>query len=188
MHVRYVVDQRDISDDGLHLAFADETGVFVFEMGDPFERAWLVSETEVIPEDDQAIARLAADDVDLRRKAVVPAPLPITLADAGPAASVTISEWGATSLRLRVDVTAPQLLVISQIFYPGWQVEIDQQLAQLLRVNSVLQGVVILPGQQEVVLTYWPASFQWGGIISVVALILSVVLLWFFRPTAHRQK
>ncbi len=169
MSVRYVVDQRDISDPGLQLVF-EEDELKVFEMGDPFDRVWFVSETEAIFNNEQAIARLAADDFDLRRTAIVAAPLNVSLEDSD--ATAAIVDFNPTRLDVEVDASGRQLMVVSQIYYPGWQAKIDGQPAELLQVNAALQGVVVPAGNHLVQLTFWPNTFVWGLIISGVALLI----------------
>ncbi|MCL4304181.1 MAG: YfhO family protein, partial [Anaerolineae bacterium] len=173
--VRYVLDKRNIADAGLRLVF-EEDDLKVFELGDPFPRAWLVGNVEVIAADQQAITRLGSDSFDLRRTAVVPTPLDLPPSD--PAAStVTLLEAGSTRLKAEINASARQLLVFSQIYYPGWQATIDGQPADLLRVNVVQQGVVVPAGQHTVELVFSPGSFWLGAAISVIAMLICLVLL-----------
>ncbi len=175
MNVRYVVANRDLANDGLSLVF--EAGdLKVFEMGDPFPRAWFVSTTEVIPEDDRAIARLAADDFDLRRGAVLADSLATPL---GEVLTSTVTGLAFSPTRLTATVAAADrhLLVFSQIYYPGWQVQIDGRAAELRRVNVVQQGVVVPPGNHTVTLTFRPNSFRAGMIISVLGGVIWGIMI-----------
>ncbi|MCB0195514.1 MAG: YfhO family protein [Anaerolineae bacterium] len=181
MNVRYIIDERDVGDSGLPLAFED-AGLYVYQMGDPFERAWLVGEVEVVPDMADALERIANDDFDLQRKAVIAKPLADDLAG-NPEGTVNQVEFTPTTLRLQVDVSSSQLLVISQIFYPGWRATVDDAPVELLQVNGVLQGVVVPPGSHTVHLEFWPRSFTIGVWVSVVGLI--IFLVFVFRPTSN---
>lgn len=180
LSVRYVLDKRNIADAGLRLVF-EEGDLKVFELGDPFPRAWFVGNIEVVPDDSQAITRLGSDAFDLRWTAVVPTPLGLPPSD--PAASiVTPLESDSTRLKAEINASARQLLVFSQIYYPGWQATIDGQPADLLRVNVVQQGVVVPAGQHTVELVFSPGSFWLGAAVSIVALLICLVLLvWSSR-------
>jgi hypothetical protein len=177
LNVRYVIGQRNIADAGLALVFeADE--LKVFQMQDPFPRAWVVSDTEVIPDADQALTRLAADVFDLRRQAVVERPLAQPLSP-GSAATVTLTEFSPTSLTVKATTTESNLLVLSQVYYPGWQATVDGQLAELVRVNLILSGVVVPPGDHTVQLRYSPGSFWTGAVVSIIALMMTLGgLIW----------
>ena len=175
MNVRYVVDTRDLHGDGLTLV-SEEDELKIFEIGDPLSRAWLVPDVEVIARDDEAIARLAADDFDLRRSAVVAEPLEVTLADTSNA-TVMVRDFKPTELVLQVEATGNHLLVLSQIYYPGWLAQIDGQPAQIRRVNVVQQGLVVPRGNHTVALKFFPNSFLWGSIISSGGLLAWLLIV-----------
>ncbi|MCB0154905.1 MAG: YfhO family protein [Anaerolineae bacterium] len=175
LNVRYVLDTRDIADAGLRLVF-EEDGVQVFEMGDPFPPAWLVSHTETVAGDEAALARLAADDFDLRHTAIVAEALPEPLAEAS-GATVTVTHLTPTHLQAEVQATGWQLLVFSQIDYPGWQATLDGQPVEIRRVNGILQGVLVPAGAHQLDLRFWPVSFWAGSLISGVGLLLWLGLI-----------
>ena len=175
MNVRYVVDNRDIAGEGLTKVFAGDE-FSVFEVGDPFPRARFVRDTEVIPEDGPALARLSADDFDLRRAAIVTRPL----FDAPGAASLspaTVVNFSPTRMTITAEETSDQLLVVSQVYYPGWQARLDGRPVELLRVNVIQQGVLVPAGQHTVELVFQPVSFWVGGVVSIVALLVAGGLL-----------
>jgi len=179
MNVRYVIDRRDIGDPGLRPAF-EEDELKVFEMGDPFERAWLVSAVEIMADETAIVQRLAADGFELRRIALVSEALAQPLHPAA-TGTVSVSEFSPTYLEMAVTTQENQLLVLSQIYYPGWRAEIDGRPADLLRLNLVQQGLVIPAGDHLVRLTFRPNSFIAGGFVSGGALLLSVAMLVWGR-------
>lgn len=184
MTVQYVVEQREVGDAGLLPVFA-EGDTTVYQMADPFERAWLVGSVEVVVDDTQAVARLADDGFDLRRQAVVAEPLDAALAAAG-GGSVQVQKISPTRLELRSSASGEQVLVISQIFYPGWRATVDGAATDLLRVNVVQQGLVVPPGEHLVVVEFWPRSFQTGLVVSLIALLLWGGLLSLPRRRRRR--
>ena len=171
MNVRYIVDQRDISNEGFKQVFA-AGDLRVFEMGDPFPPAWFVWQTETITDDRAALARLADDSFDLRQQAIVAEALPEPLAEAAQS-SVTVTRLSPTRLHAKIQATGRHLLVLSQIYYPGWQASLDGRAVQIRRVNGVQQGVLVPPGAHQLELRFRPQSFWWGSFISGLG-----VLLW----------
>jgi hypothetical protein len=177
MNVRYVIDRRDIGDPGLRPVF-EEGELKVFEMGDPFERAWLVPSVEVMADGSAIVQRLAAAELELRQIALasVPPALPLRPAATG---TVSVSEFSPTYLEVDVTTQENQLLVLSQIYYPGWRAEIDGRPVDLLRLNLVQQGLVIPAGDHLVRLSFRPNSFIAGSLITGAAFLLSVgMLIW----------
>jgi hypothetical protein len=179
MNVQYIVADRDLGGDGLSPVF-EEGDHRIFQMRDPFPRVWLVAQTETMPDEAQAIARLASDDFDLRRAAIVPANLADSL-QAVSSSSATVSYFTPTRLTVVVDTSEPQLLVLSQIFYPGWRAKINGQPVALLRTNVIQQGVVMPAGKHQVELIFQPNSFRLGVIISMLGGIIWLALLLLGR-------
>jgi hypothetical protein len=177
MNVRYVVDHRDIASDGLSLVF-EEDELKVFEVGDPFPRTWFVSQVEIVPEDGQAIARLADDNFDLRRSAILADALTVPLSEAS-ASTLSIIDFSPIYLKIEVEATGTHLLVLSQIYYLGWRASIDGLPAELVRVNVVQQGVIVPAGKHTVELSFKPDCFWWGAIVSGVgvSIWLTIVVL-----------
>jgi len=186
MNIRYIVAERDIGDAGLTLAFA-EGDLNVFEMGDPFPRGWFVSETELVPDDAQAIARLAAADFDLRTTAVVAKGVATPLTDIS-AATASLVYFSPSQIIVTVEAAGHHLLVLSQIYDPGWQVEIDNVAVPLLRVNVVQQGVVVPPGRHTVELTYRPHSFWLGSLLSLAGLAVCLIVIGWNRVLRSFKK
>jgi hypothetical protein len=175
MNVNYVVDQRDIGDAGLQPVY-EEDETTVFRVGDPFDRAWLVTEVVVVPDWDRAVAALAEPDFDLRGTAISEAPLAANLTPGEPG-TATVREFKPRYLSLEVGVSGQQLLVLSQIYYPGWRALIDGKDADVFPVNLVQQGVLIPAGEHQVELYFRPDSFSAGLVISGLASIICVATL-----------
>jgi len=175
LNVRYIIDSRDLSSKGLALQFSEEN-LKIYEILDPFPRAWFVEMVEVISDDSLAINRLSEDAFNLRRQAVVDTALPISL-EKHTATIHQIEQVNSTYLQLNVSAEGSSLLILSQTYYPGWQAYLNNQPVPLYRVNVVQQGVIIPAGYHEVELRFEPSSFWWGSIGTIVALLICVGLI-----------
>jgi uncharacterized membrane protein YfhO len=70
------------------------------------------------------------------------------------------------------------LAVIPGCFQPGWKAWIDGEKTDVFKVNLSSKGIVVPPGEHEVEMKYFPSSFLYGAIISILSvLIISVFLL-----------
>ena len=81
-------------------------------------------------------------------------------------------------MELEVDAQSRGLLVLSENYYPGWRATIDGQSAPIYRVDSGLRGLVVPRGHSRVVLRYAPASVYWGGLLTSVAFLGTLVAIW----------
>ncbi|MBI3861620.1 MAG: YfhO family protein [Planctomycetia bacterium] len=89
--------------------------------------------------------------------------------------------------RVEIDAVSERggTLVLTDLDYPGWQVEVDGRPTAGVVVDGMLRGVAVPAGQHTVTWIYRPASFFWGAGISVAAL---VVLITLAIPAFRRTK
>ena len=81
---------------------------------------------------------------------------------------------------IKVQAAAPALLVLSDLFYPGWEAAVDGRPAEILRANYVMRAVAIPQGAHEIRFLYRPASFR-AGLAASAAGCLAVALLISWR-------
>jgi hypothetical protein len=83
----------------------------------------------------------------------------------------------------------PATLVMLIEKYPGWQVTIDNQSAQLLNVSGYM-GVAIQPGQHRYIFKFQPVSFYIGLVISLISCLILLVLFTngkIFQITVYKM-
>lgn len=176
-NVHYVLSDRELDGPGLRQLFPHappqegEKVVYLYAVTDPFPRAWVVHQLEVVRDRAAALQRISQDEFDLRRTAVVEHPLEIELPSSpmeGSRAQVTF--FSAEALELEVQAAANGLLVLSEMDYPGWHASVDEHPAPIVTTNGVLRGIPITAGLHRVRLWYAPTSVQVGTIITLVTL------------------
>ncbi|MGQ9786672.1 MAG: YfhO family protein [Anaerolineae bacterium] len=177
-NVHYVLSDRELDGPGLRRLFpqippqGEEKTLYLYAVTDPFPRAWVVHQLEVVRDRVPALQRISQDEFDLRRTAVVAHPLeiaPPTYPVEGSRAQVTF--FSAEALELEVQAVADGLLVLSEIDYPGWHASVDGQPAQTVTANGVLRGIPITAGLHRVRIWYAPVSFQIGTLITLTTLV-----------------
>jgi uncharacterized membrane protein YfhO len=109
--------------------------------------------------------------VDLRRVAVTGKDLPGLTNDKAPAGSARLTEYGRQNAVAQVNANRPALLVLTDVYYPGWKAKVDGHDAPIERVDYLLRGVRVPAGAHRVELEYQPASWRAGWILSLAALV-----------------
>lgn len=71
----------------------------------------------------------------------------------------------------------PKLLFLSDNYYPGWKVFVDNKENKILRADYTFRAVAVPAGNHEVIFKYEPLSFYAGLAISLLSFI---ILLWLF--------
>ena len=66
---------------------------------------------------------------------------------------------------------SPGLLVLADLFDPGWTAEADGRPVEILRADGIFRAVVLPAGTHRVVFRYRPASVFIGGALSALALL-----------------
>jgi len=85
---------------------------------------------------------------------------------------------------LDATLETPGIVVLSDVYYPGWKLTIDGQPVPILRVNRMMRGAAVPSGKHRLVYHYDPSSFRVGRAVSVGGLVALVVfgIISFWRP------
>ena len=172
-----------------------------------FPRAWVVHEARFVENSSSDRQRsilgalLYQDDAlwheagrpvhDLRRLAFVEADPESRRAvaralagshDTGPPEAVEFVRDEPRRVELAVAPRTPGLVVLADVYYPGWRLTIDGQPAEIVRVNRMMRGAVVGAGRHQLVYTYEPLSFRAGLMASLAGLIaLAGLAAWSIR-------
>lgn len=135
-------------------------------------------------------ARVGADhsNRDWRNEVLLEQPPEVPLSTEPPSkeAELEIVHYGADSVFTQVNLPRDGIVVLNDVFFPGWQAKRDGRDAPLLRANYIARGVYCPAGSHTVRFRYRPASFVAGGTISTLAL-LGCVLVWAHAGWRRRQ-
>jgi hypothetical protein len=72
---------------------------------------------------------------------------------------------------LDATLDSPGIVVLADVFYPGWELSIDGQPAPIYRVNRMMRGAAVPSGKHRLVYRYDPSSFRIGRAVSVGGLV-----------------
>ena len=154
----------------------------VFENRSAFPRAWLTHETVVEPSVNAVFRALDNPAIDLHTTALMEAPLPRPLEKtAGGSESVRFRSYEPDRMAMDVDTPAPALVVLSEMYYPGWRARVNGKPAEIYRVDGALRGIIAPGGTALIELEYAPGSFRAGAIITVLTLLCVLagsILAW----------
>ncbi|MFL6211179.1 MAG: hypothetical protein ACJ74W_20185 [Pyrinomonadaceae bacterium] len=172
---------------------AEMDGVLILRNLRACPRAWLVAEGEAV-DGEEALRRISGASpraFDPRRTALLevsPDELPQL---SGAAATwermmAHVSAYEPSHLVIDTDALAPTVLVVSEIFYPGWAATVDGQPARILLTDYLLRGVALPPGRHRVEMRYTAPAARGGAIISACTLLLLGGLFVYSRRRPHR--
>jgi hypothetical protein len=165
--------------------------VQVFENRLALPRAFLVplagGGIEVLPNEGAQLSRLRDPHFDPQHRVILSAMPDGLVAELpnearGSRAQVERVDVATNSVDLSVDTDSPGIVVLSQIYYPGWQVFVDGISAPILQTDYALTGVLVKEGTHAIRFLYRPASLRFGlaitlGTILIVAAMITVLYL-----------
>jgi len=76
-------------------------------------------------------------------------------------------------IEIHSSAKAPAWLVLSDVWYPGWQARVDGEPTQLLRADYLFQAVRVPAGEHQIVLSYQPLSFRVGAALSLISILIA---------------
>ncbi|MEJ7654868.1 MAG: hypothetical protein WKH64_16785 [Chloroflexia bacterium] len=105
------------------------------------------AEHEVVRLDDsEALQRR----LDPRRVAAVSRPVNVV----APADEVAITSYVADRIEMRVNLSSPGLVVLSELDYPAWKVKVDGRAQPVVRADGALRAVAAPAGEHTMVWYY----------------------------------
>ena len=130
------------------------------KVADPFEVAWVEAP-------DSALAGLSGEPSG-------PEPVRVIMTD------------DPTLVELEVALRSTGLVVLADICYPGWTLEIDGRPAEILRTNRAMRGAVVPAGRHRLVYRYRPRSVVIGAAVSAIGGLAWLGIVAFGRVRRDR--
>lgn len=193
LNVRYVVGAKDVALDWekFALAFDGDPQLNVYENRRALPRAFVVPQVQVQETQDAVLAAMLAPGYDPATTAVVLAEAGRAIA-AGGSGAVTDLRVAPNRLTFRTNTDGDALVFLSQVWYPGWQVWIDDGPAGVAagtpwRANYLFQAVSVPGGEHTVELRFVPRTWQLGWLLAAAtaALLLIAVVLMIYLGRKH---
>jgi len=94
--------------------------------------------------------------------------------DASFTSNIRFVQSDMISFEFRSHTSGPSILVLSQIYYPGWKAAIDGKEVPVEEVDFALMGVAAPMGEHTIKFFFEPSSFWTGTILSSIALLVLV--------------
>jgi len=140
---------------------------FVYEDVAAMPRARAVSGYRLAQNDADALDIVQSDAFDAARQAVLFEKAEGLGPSPAPSAAVDVAR--ATPLAVRCRVNGPSLLLLDELYYPGWEARVGGRAAKIYRANVISRAVVVPPGRHDVTFRFKPSSFALGLVTSLVS-------------------
>lgn len=105
--------------------------------------------------------------------------------------AVSIDSYTPTEIRFRTGGNQhPFPFLFSQMYFPGWTVELDGMPTPIYMADSLINGVMLPPGQAHTLkFTFAPREFYVGAAISLTAIVVLLAgVTWTIRQDTATRK
>ncbi|OGX55481.1 MAG: hypothetical protein A2447_03265 [Omnitrophica WOR_2 bacterium RIFOXYC2_FULL_38_12] len=90
-------------------------------------------------------------------------------------------------IKIDIDVKIPSMLVLTDVWYPGWKAYINGKETKIFRVNYCQRGVWLEKGEHHITFKFKPKAWAFGAAVSICTLIFLFVL-YFINKTINYFK
>lgn len=183
LNVRYVVSPQPLHAEelkpvasGTLSLVSGQVPVAVYELSGAMPRVWFASRADAVQGEAAAVEAVMQGGGSDGGAYVEAAPWQGVKRFAP--GEVLSMQRSAESITMKVRADGEALLVLSEVWYPkGWKLTVDGRAQQALKVDGVIRGVIVPPGEHEVRFVYDRSRFETGRTVSTVATMLSLGLI-----------
>jgi hypothetical protein len=173
--IKYLIIRGGVPE-GMKPAFVDQ-GYWVMEVPDTLPRVFVPTGVKTIVGLEERLAALADPSFLPGKTVIVEAAVPgVPDGQAVAGEAKMVSDTGG-EIVFKAKMETAGVVVLADLWYPGWKATVDGKETEILRVNTTLKGVVLGAGQHEVKLVYWPWSFV-KGLWMFFAGVVGLVGVW----------
>jgi len=86
-------------------------------------------------------------------------------------------KYNYNSIELNVDVKKNAILFLSEVYYPGWKVYVNDKKSELLKLDNIFRGVYCQAGDLKIKFQYLPDYFFIGVILFILFFICGIIIL-----------
>jgi len=186
LNVRYLAAEFPLDSQGGDLVELARFGTtYVYENMRALPRAFIVSRAEPVNGPGEALARLA--EADARAVAFIEGGPPLFLSpgrgeEGGEVNPPTFAEASVVSyapdrILIQAVLDQPGVLVLSEVWYPGWHAQVDGRPADIFRADGLLRAIYLQAGAHTVEFSYDPWTVKVGLGVSTLGWVALVVII-----------
>jgi len=154
--------------------------IYLYENKDRMPRVWLVNRVEECSDQNAVLERIK--DINSREIALVTSDKKaeiINTASPNVGGTVKIVKYEPNKIVINAKLSAPALMVLSEVWMPGWKAKVKGKNEKVLRTNYILRGVYLPEGENKVIIYYQPILFLTGSLITFFTIfIIMLIFIW----------
>jgi Bacterial membrane protein YfhO len=102
-------------------------------------------------------------------------------------AEVVVTRYASQRIHISTRSTGQEFLVLSEVYYPGWEARVDGVKTKIYPVNHALRGILIPPGEHQVEFVYAAPRVRTGFLCSGLAALFLFAGICYNRWKSSRS-
>jgi uncharacterized membrane protein YfhO len=94
--------------------------------------------------------------------------------------NVNITKYTNNKIEIDVSTDHPGLLWLSEIWYPAWKAKVDGKATKVYKADYSFRAIEVPSGSHKITMYFDSKAFQFGMIISLSALFVSICTIGFY--------
>lgn len=181
LNAKYLIGRKNVPLDRakFKLAFDGDPALSVFENTRVLPRAFIASEARVVPNHAAAWDAIHAADFDPAQTVVLERGIGRGEVASPSTGDIKIVGYGPNAIVLETNSAGAGVLVLSEVWYPGWRGFVDDRELEVLRADYLYRAIELPAGAHRVQFQYDPGSFKVGlGLFGATIIALG---FWIFK-------
>lgn len=182
LNVRYLISARPgFANSDVVLTDGDTR---LIRLNNTLPRAWMVYDLRQLTDDD-ALQVMQGDAFNPAATALVAEPLPFAPIPNAAPVPVEFKPRDPEHVSIAVNTPTDGLLVMSEVYYPGWSATVDGAAAPIVRTDVALRGIPVRAGKHQIEMAYepWSPKIGIGVTVGTVAFLVVGLLAASRRPS-----
>lgn len=151
----------------------------IYENQTALPRAYIAHKAQIALSGVDALKAISAKNFNCQNSAILEGVSPSQVVNASSnlaAEPATLTKDLPNNLSIEVNSRAAGILILTDVFYPGWNAILDGKEVPIYRANYLFRGVLIPAGKHTIEFTYFPSSFVIGLCLSLGATVLALAI------------
>jgi len=172
--VAYTISDRPPPEGGDEV-FAGHSGFKVYRHAEAFPRTWALHRLQKVNSANEGSRVINEHLADLHDMAFLLGDAPAMETCASPD-HVELQEYSPNRVQIKARMACKGMVVLSDVFFPGWHAAIDGSSAPIYEVNEAMRGVVVPAGDHTLTFQYLPLSVVSGFLLTLAGVGGALVL------------
>jgi hypothetical protein len=172
LNVKYVLADHEIFSSNLKKIYDREIKIYLNKKTS--SRVFIVNDFKIIRDRAEGLDELNNPEFDFAKYVILEEKPQVSIypETKNIKSEAHIIKDDGSELSINAKMASPGFLVLTDTFYPGWKVFVDNVEKKIYRANVAFRAVFLKEGIHEVKFLYDPVSFKLGVLITGITLLL----------------